>query len=859
MNRTDPSAAPPDLAEEDARGGVFDLQNRGFISTTVDVTPALTHGTGVLQNSKVKIYDRSTQLVKSVPYTNPSGFNMASLKFDMTPINLRRNVEKIRGYNELLDTYSLHQFIIRKGKTLSDTPEFISFQRTTEDLWGSVATAIEALEATLTSYSVPLAYVDGQKLMKIAAMDATTRGPADLLSCILNLDEVSSLMRRPGQRYRGSDGKRLAAVVIQSVWRMYITKKRLKNHHGNEDAAKIQRMYRSYSCFCQLQQKLKSVREADMHVWEAQMQRFRANWDRIKTQRRIVVHVPSFSAEERMRLKMENFSIRQNLQMARMCAIADPNVDIVYISPFELSPDVQKYQVRLLQLGGIADPQTRIRMLHPENVERFPDHFSLTTVLLYSPHCLKKIKRFVRGKEAYIVSGTVGPEDKRLAISLQLPLLGIDPDAALLYATRSGAKRLFMAADVNIPIGAHDIYDDDELIQSLSKLIAANLDQAEWLIKIDADPAGTGIATFNAHAMPCVGKLRAERREMKNGGAEYFEQPDVKEAELRNIFSELSDMFTSLVQPCFPDVYPTWADMRAVVLRIGAVIEAYPAKVLGHVRASIFIEPTGGVHITSAHDQLMSPANKHVPLAATFPQTTGATLAIASSMFIKGVMGYASIDYITFSDPKATTSGKLRQRLWAVQVCPGLTNTAVSFAMFAFLANAQFNPHTGKGHLQPLTTSNRAPDEAPATATQLAIDKILNPPPAHNSAVGPERTYIVLDYIYHPNMTTLHYATFFNTCRLNGVSFDLQRSVGAAFILADSLTAGVVGLLCMGETEKEAFRIARHAVELIGDQVGVQALPDSMTGDRLGNFPQVVAIVRSKSDDPRTNQTRKRK
>ncbi|KAH9084803.1 hypothetical protein Ae201684P_002042 [Aphanomyces euteiches] len=856
MNRTDPSAAPPDLAEEDARCGVFDLQNRGFISTTVDVTPALTHGTGVLQNSKVKIYDRSTQLVKSVPYTNPSGFNMASLKFDMTPIvgslssrvdemthasfgnrgpatvqiefpqdpsvpstsaapqsldtrrdlgeednsntihNLRRNVEKIRGYNELLDTYSLHQFIIRKGKTLSDTPEFISFQRTTEDLWGSVATAIEALEATLTSYSVPLAYVDGQKLMKIAAMDATTRGPADLLSCILNLDEVSSLMRRPGQRYRGSDGKRLAAVVIQSVWLMYITKKRLKNHHGNEDAAKIQRMYRSYRCFCQLQQKLKSVREADMHVWEAQMQRFRANWDRIKTQRRIVVHVPSFSAEERMRLKMENFSIRQNLQMARMCAIADPNVDIVYISPFELSPDVQKYQVRLLQLGGIADPQTRIRMLHPENVERFPDHFSLTTVLLYSPHCLKKIKRFVRGKEAYIVSGTVGPEDKRLAISLQLPLLGIDPDAALLYATRSGAKRLFMAADVNIPIGAHDIYDDDELIQSLSKLIAANLDQAEWLIK----------------------------------------------------------------------VYPTWADIRAVVLRIGAVIEAYPAKVLGHVRASIFIEPTGGVHITSAHDQLMSPTNKHVPLAAIFPQTTvpyqairGATLAIASSMFIKGVMGYASIDYITFSDPKATTSGKLRQRLWAVQVCPGLTNTAVSFAMFAFLANAQFNPHTGKGHLQPLTTSNRAPDEAPATATQLAIDKILNPPPAHNSAVGPERTYIVLDYIYHPNMTTLHYATFFNTCRLNGVSFDLQRSVGAAFILADSLTAGVVGLLCMGETEKEAFRIARHAVEVIGDQVGVQALPDSMTGDRLGNFPQVVAIVRSKSDDPRTNQTRKRK
>jgi len=29
-----------------------------------------------------------------------------------------------RGYNELMDVYSLHQFIIRKGKCLDTTPEF---------------------------------------------------------------------------------------------------------------------------------------------------------------------------------------------------------------------------------------------------------------------------------------------------------------------------------------------------------------------------------------------------------------------------------------------------------------------------------------------------------------------------------------------------------------------------------------------------------------------------------------------------------------------------------------------------------------------------------------------------------------
>jgi len=49
---------------------------------------------------------------------------------------------------------------------------------------------------------------------------------------------------------------------------------------------------------------------------------------------------------------------------------------------------------------------------------------------------------------------------------------------------KSGSKRIFTNADVNIPIGAHDIYDESELIQTLAKLISANIDQNEWLVKV---------------------------------------------------------------------------------------------------------------------------------------------------------------------------------------------------------------------------------------------------------------------------------------------------------------------------------------------------------------------------------------
>ena len=84
---------------------------------------------------------------------------------------LRDSVDKIRSYNELLDTYSLHQFLIRYGKTLDTTPEFVSFQRKNKENWGPILGVIGALEKLLTKYFVPMAYIDGAEVVKIEALD----------------------------------------------------------------------------------------------------------------------------------------------------------------------------------------------------------------------------------------------------------------------------------------------------------------------------------------------------------------------------------------------------------------------------------------------------------------------------------------------------------------------------------------------------------------------------------------------------------------------------------------------------------------------------------------------------------------
>jgi hypothetical protein len=48
-----------------------------------------------------------------------------------------------RNYEDIMDKFSLHQFIIRKGKVLDNTPEFASYRRTYRGVWGSIERVIE--------------------------------------------------------------------------------------------------------------------------------------------------------------------------------------------------------------------------------------------------------------------------------------------------------------------------------------------------------------------------------------------------------------------------------------------------------------------------------------------------------------------------------------------------------------------------------------------------------------------------------------------------------------------------------------------------------------------------------------------
>jgi len=89
-----------------------------------------------------------------------------------------------------------------------------------------------------------------------------------------------------------------------------------------------------------------------------------------------------------------------------------------------------------------------------------------------------------------------------------------EPDRTNIFATKSGAKRIFQQCDIPIPVSAYDIYEKDEFETALSRLIANNLDVNVWIFKMDDEFNGRGHASLNVEQVRTIMELRKKKVEM---------------------------------------------------------------------------------------------------------------------------------------------------------------------------------------------------------------------------------------------------------------------------------------------------------------------------------------------------------
>jgi hypothetical protein len=151
--------------------------------------------------------------------------------------------------------------------------------------------------------------------------------------------------------------------------------------------------------------------------------------------------------------------------------------------------------------------------------------------------------------------------------------------------------------------------------------------------------------------------------------------------------------------------------------------------------------------------------------------------SIGDVLYEKGLIGHVTVDLVSFPNPTQADSHPL---FWAVDISAQLSDNATACLFFDILMEGKLDPETGEYEIE---TMEGEDDMAVAKPNdKLNIDNIVN---MQNKREP--RNFMFCNFLHHPGLSTIQYKTFFHMCRLEQISFDMEKRQGSTFNMYDSL------------------------------------------------------------------------
>lgn len=134
--------------------------------------------------------------------------------------------------------------------------------------------------------------------------------------------------------------------------------------------------------------------------------------------------------------------------------LAHPVARLVYLTSQPIQDETLEYYLQHLPGVPISHARRRVLVLCVYDATPRP----LTAKILERPRLLARMRAWVGPPQrAYLTVYNSTHLERRLAVELGVPLNAVDPEL-LWLGTKSGSRRVFAEAGVDLPCGANDVY-----------------------------------------------------------------------------------------------------------------------------------------------------------------------------------------------------------------------------------------------------------------------------------------------------------------------------------------------------------------------------------------------------------------
>ncbi len=485
------------------------------------------------------------------------------------------------------------------------------------------------------------------------------------------------------------------------------------------------------------------------------------------------VIVPSLSFHQEELAKIPGVASYEERLLFYLTRLRHPAARVAYVTSQPVHTDIIDYYLHHLVGVHASHARSRLHLLCLYDGSPKP----LTQKLLERPRALERLRRWVGPPErAFLTCFYSTPLERRLAESLGVALNGVDP-ALQPLGTKSGSRRIFREAGVDLPEGFEELRTQRQFVDALIELEERRPGLRRAVLKLNDSFSGSGnaIAVYPERWPRDPGAQRAAARRM------------IHELEWSVDGENVGDYLRKMEE-------------------MGGIVEEWvEAREVRSPSVQMRIHPDGQVLLVSSHDQVLKGATGQSYFGCRFPASTDYRLRIQEeaakigrALRDRGVISRFAIDFLATRD--APEEG---WRIQAVEINLRMGGTTPPFMALQFLTGGDLDPASGE---------------------------FLAPR-------GEPKYYYATDVLASPAYKGLLPEDFLDILVRDGLNFNTASGKGVLFHMIGALSEhGKVGVTCIGDSREEADSLYQRTVEILDHETGAAqaSAPAPLDERRIG-------------------------